>query len=414
MIRPARRVRSSESIARRVVSPVTRWWGRALRAAPIPRPETTDRVHADGVGVDRLLVTGSGAAAGWGVLSHDLALAGGLARALAARSGQGVDVDVAVAPDLRVRDVPAALGSLHIADYDAFVVGLGVSEVFAFETVAEFERGLVATIDAVRAGASVRSRIVVLGIPPLRLFGDLRSLIARFAARRSNDLNRAAAGVCRATPGVTFIEMPPAPRSRGDFPDRGVYAAWGDAVAATLAPLMFRDRLARPSATPSLDERRRLVAIDALGLSPDDCDPRFARAVALAARLLGAPFAAFVVVGESEVWFRESSGVPRQVTPRPDAPCSVTIAGRGGLIVGDARADARFSSSPLVTGRAGLRFYAGYPVLAPHGEPVGALCVFDTRPRSPEDVDLGLLRRLASMIERQLALPAVAGGVRRG
>ena len=63
-----------------------------------------------------------------------------------------------------------------------------------------------------------------------------------------------------------------------------------------------------------------------------------------------------------------------------------------------------FSASALVTGPAALRYYAGYPVEAPDGTRIGALCVFGRSPReqSEGEADLDVLRELALLAQREL------------
>jgi serine phosphatase RsbU (regulator of sigma subunit) len=56
-----------------------------------------------------------------------------------------------------------------------------------------------------------------------------------------------------------------------------------------------------------------------------------------------------------------------------------------------------------VTGDPHVRFYAGYPLHAPGGERVGALCIVDDRPRSLDDDEVVLLPDLAAWVEKELA-----------
>jgi PAS domain S-box-containing protein len=61
--------------------------------------------------------------------------------------------------------------------------------------------------------------------------------------------------------------------------------------------------------------------------------------------------------------------------------CVHTMHGGAPMEVPDAAADPRFAENPFVTGAPHLRFYAGYPLISPEGEPLGALCVIDPVPR---------------------------------
>jgi len=49
-----------------------------------------------------------------------------------------------------------------------------------------------------------------------------------------------------------------------------------------------------------------------------------------------------------------------------------------------------------------VRFYAGYPLEAPEGVRVGALCVVDTKPRRFSPAEASLLRDLALRVQAVL------------
>src|SRR4051812_7382892 len=75
----------------------------------LPRPTDYAQSNAPGLDPDRVLVVGSGPAAGWGVRSHELGLPGQLARRLAAATGRGSDVDILSSASLPVRGAARGL-----------------------------------------------------------------------------------------------------------------------------------------------------------------------------------------------------------------------------------------------------------------------------------------------------------------
>lgn len=80
----------------------------------------------------------------------------------------------------------------------------------------------------------------------------------------------------------------------------------------------------------------------------------------------------------------------RQI-PRAALPCSYVIAGNETLVVDDLARDRRFAGSPLARER-GLRFYAGVPLHAPNGQPIGTLSILDGAPRQLTAREKRLLR----------------------
>jgi GAF domain-containing protein len=90
-------------------------------------------------------------------------------------------------------------------------------------------------------------------------------------------------------------------------------------------------------------------------------------------------------------------------TPREVSFCAHAIHGTGAFVVPDALLDHRFADNPCVTEPPRVRFYAGWPVRAVDGRPVGTLCIVDRRPRELGAADLQALRDLAALVEGELA-----------
>ncbi len=74
------------------------------------------------------------------------------------------------------------------------------------------------------------------------------------------------------------------------------------------------------------------------------------------------------------------------------------------LVVRNTVLDVRFANNPIVTGAPNVRFYAGAPLIAPDGHAIGALCVFDSVPRSLTPQQIEALQSLsrAALAQREL------------
>jgi PAS domain S-box-containing protein len=118
-----------------------------------------------------------------------------------------------------------------------------------------------------------------------------------------------------------------------------------------------------------------------LGVLDTPAEPEFDRIVSLARIISGAQSATISLIDEHRQWFKAKVGLAECETPRDVAFCAHTILSSETLWVEDARQDSRFSDNPHVEDAAGVRFYAGAPILH-HGQRVGTVCVFDPSPRA--------------------------------
>lgn len=127
------------------------------------------------------------------------------------------------------------------------------------------------------------------------------------------------------------------------------------------------------------DMRAQLLA--AHGLESLQDDPEMARIVRFAAKLCEVPASLISIVETDRQWFLAREGHDARETPRTTSFCAHTMLGNKTLVVPDATKDPRFADFSLVTGPENIRFYAGAPLLAEDGTPIGALCVIDVEPR---------------------------------
>ena len=131
----------------------------------------------------------------------------------------------------------------------------------------------------------------------------------------------------------------------------------------------------------SQDESSRLAALHAYGVLDTPAEVGFEHITSLVVRLFRTPAAAVTLVDAERQWFKSIRGLEIRETPRNQSFCAHAMWGDEVMIVPDTTLDPRFRDNPLVTGKPGLRFYAGAPLRTPEGYPLGALCLFDYQPR---------------------------------
>lgn len=224
--------------------PVMRVWAAAAGAGlgNVPRPTDAPHAHSPGTDSDRILIFGSGPAVGWGVLSHDLALPGSLARALSARSSRGADVDVVFNRQTTAHSAAQEIGGLPLRRYDAIVVTLGGNDALTLTSVRAWRRDLGDLLRLLEETSARSTRIFMLGIPPIRSVPAFDSPLGSVAERHATVLNQEAADLCQTLPRTSFVPLRvpvPVPGTSADrFRTAADYRQWAGLVAdAMLCPL---------------------------------------------------------------------------------------------------------------------------------------------------------------------------------
>jgi lysophospholipase L1-like esterase len=223
-----------------VLAPVLIWQGLRLRRR-IPRLAEAAGpagIADGGAPPVRLAVLGDSTAAGVGTSSHQQALAGTLAAAIAVRTGRAVSwraVARSGATSQTTRDlVPDLLDGEWRPD--VVVVCVGVNDLKGLRPLRAWDRdvaALLAAIDQITAGAAV----IVCGMAPVSKFPALpqpmRAVMALRAIAMDHTLRRLAGpGHVRVDPsiidGAFFAEDGFHPSGRG-------YQAWADRLAEPVA-----------------------------------------------------------------------------------------------------------------------------------------------------------------------------------
>ena len=406
-------------LLRWVLVPLMRAWSAAVTRDydGVPRPRDTPQAHSPGTDSDRVLIFGSGPAVGWGVLSHNVALPGSLARALSTRTGRGTDVDVIPNPLVTIRTSQTELDGLGLWRYDAVVVSLGTADAVALLSAQIWRRELSALLDRIRRESSRTTRIFVLGVQPIRSIAAFDSGLGSVAEKHARSLNEASAAICAGQEQSYFVPMA---ASLAATPDRvrtaAHYAQWAELLADRMAPPLNAEHLgtaqgtgrgtaegraeARGAEQLSPDPRR---AVDRLGTLDADTEVRCDQIVAQARTAYGTRSAALTFIDGDRLWDMVSVGFTPRVYPLAGSITALAVSVAGALVVSDVLLDDRFTARPPLLGQGQTRFYAGFPIEADSGERIGVLCVFDPEPRRAGDADTVLLRELALLIQAELA-----------
>ena len=156
------------------------------------------------------------------------------------------------------------------------------------------------------------------------------------------------------------------------------------------------------------NEAARIALLRRLNILDTPPDERFDRLTRLARRIFDVPISTVSLVDSERQWFKSCNGLSADETSRDISFCGHTILEDDLLVIEDARADPRFFDNPMVTSDLGIRFYAGYPLTLAGGVRVGALCIFDTKPRTLDATDRDSLRDLGHIAERELEVLQLA------
>lgn len=152
------------------------------------------------------------------------------------------------------------------------------------------------------------------------------------------------------------------------------------------------------------DEEERLTLLRSLKLLDTSPDASLDRLTELACEIFDVPIALISLVDQDRQWFKARQGISLRELPRDISFCGHAVALDAPLIVEDAMQHDDFADNPLVEGAPYIRFYAGHPLRPLEGQPIGTLCLIDTRPRAFDERARRLMSHLAMQADDLLQL----------
>ncbi|MDP9027610.1 MAG: GAF domain-containing protein, partial [Actinomycetota bacterium] len=364
-----------------------------------PKPPSRAMVRVAGPNPFRVLLLGSGPVVGFGVLTHELALGGHLARRIAGVTGSGIDMDVVTEAGLHSRDLLSLATEVVAARYDLVIVSVGMQDVIDCTPVDDWSADVEQILGRLTAATDRVIPVHVVAVPQVTKLVGLEHLLGHAADNRAVIFNTRLKAQCEQRAGVSFVPFPlegNAERCHQRTSD--TYRRWADALMRGISPAL---RSLRHDGRPLELEEHRQAALNQLGILDAGPNELFDSITSRARHMLGTVGAGISLIDHHRQWFASSSGIPVAEIPRSETLCTHTITTNHGLVVEDATLDARFANGFFVV-TAKLRSYAGVPIRDPQGYMIGALCVYDDKPRTFLPAELTLLRHLAHIVEEHL------------
>jgi GAF domain-containing protein len=183
--------------------------------------------------------------------------------------------------------------------------------------------------------------------------------------------------------------------------------AEGDVVTA-LQRHLGRSPAVTGAPAEILHDPERLSALRETHLLDSDPDEGLDVVTRLAAQVLGVPVALVSLVDDRRQFFKSQVGLPtpwaeRRQTPLSHSFCQWVVSSQEELAVGDARIHPVLRTNKAVA-ELGVIAYAGVPLSAVSGQPIGSFCAIDGKPHPWTEDELATLRDLAQIVDAYTAL----------
>jgi PAS domain S-box-containing protein len=151
------------------------------------------------------------------------------------------------------------------------------------------------------------------------------------------------------------------------------------------------------------NESARLAALQSFHVKYTLSEEQYDRLTKLASIICETPIAYISFMESDKQWFKSKVGVTAPQLPRDISICQYTVMGNELLEIENGLNDERVKNSPLVTGPANMRFYAGQP-LVENNIVYGTLCVIGDKPKKLSETQKIALKILAQEVISQMHL----------
>ena len=146
-------------------------------------------------------------------------------------------------------------------------------------------------------------------------------------------------------------------------------------------------------------EEQRLKTLHSLGLLDTGDEAGFDRITNITKRLFRSEVSLVSLVDADRQWFKSMAGTDLRETHRELSLCTYVVGADMPLFIEDMNEVEGLKDHPLVVDEPKYRSYAGCPLRASNGMPLGALCVVDKSTRRFSSWDKAMLEDMAKLVD---------------
>jgi hypothetical protein len=225
-----------EALRSAVVTPIVKRWLRTSETSwrRLAVPSGPPLAQSEGPDPDRVLLFGSGICIGYGVASHDLALAGQIARQVSDLTLRGVSVDVVAGENLTVDTALRSFDTKRLRELDVVVATLGTLDRLFLLRPAIWRERIEFLLDYVSAHAPASLRVLFVAVPEISTIVPMPALLGALADRSARALNRELEAACARRPYAQFVPFRPS-QVAGRGGTGRTYEHWATLIAPAVA-----------------------------------------------------------------------------------------------------------------------------------------------------------------------------------
>ena len=225
-----------ERLRTSIVTPLAERWLLTSRSSwrTLPVPSGPPLARSEGPDPDRILLFGSGISMGYGMASHELALAGNLARQVSDLTRRGVQVDIITGEHLTVDSGLKSLTISRLRELDVVIATPGSLEKLLLMPSGVWTARMEFLLEHFAQHAPASLRVLFIGVPEMSRVVRMPRLLGFLADRSARALNRALEISCASRPYAQFVPFRPTEFSGREGTGR-TYEHWASLIAPAVA-----------------------------------------------------------------------------------------------------------------------------------------------------------------------------------